>query len=956
MPQTKFLNRKLSKKQKRLLDMTKQERELLDIYENAIGQKMIVSADITPFKKKIDATHKRLRTQIQKQKKRKPNINFDKLSDMIDKNEKNFELINRFFFIKDRIEQDEALSKRKTPLIAPFWMNFCGEKTKIAENIKNNEKPIDRVDALCKQHDIDFDLATTPEEARKGDEKLLKALAELKKENLGRLESFNRDMVEFMISGKLAMENIGVIAKGSFAGTEKKIDEEDITRLQEVMGDTDELERVALEVVAESEGLNEEGLRAILSNMRAPTLEQFKEKALNKMSDVLDVDLFRESEIVNNFLESVYINRQMSSPKKSKRAQIREQVQDLIDMEVDLEDFPPELLAKGKIESEQLRELVETHNKKRIPRDKLKRKDFKLPLSGSIESRLRRIKEVQSKLTLAKPLVKEPKPGQEEKSEDFFYRMEIKALEGKSITVEELNRLEEVEQKLGEETIQEIRQKASQDFEKARPEQAKTIKIKVKKQKQEQQQEEKREKREAFRGGLKAHNAGFNIPIFALELRKQLKKAGIQIVEPRAPLENEEIEQLKQQVRIGEAIRKLEKKQKGKVEDRTNQMIQSLESELAIARQEKPVGPAQPKPRRTRLRKVRKTKPKEPKPGTDPDFTLGLNKDISDELEALLKQMQVDPNLQKLIKQGTIDIEDIMNLREPIVRITEDIENAKVRFEDNERQEIAEVLDLLRSQLNAIDENMTKQDFNAVSEDISALVRSRMRFIIQEEAREEEKQKQEFEEKVFQEKKTEFEEEPIETEFKVPEKGDPDPDPEFDPVKKQTPIEDPLKTSTDRNNNTLPRDRRPFFFVLGTDLITKTEEENEQDIETFADFSWIPKDGNFYNGETNVIVQSNMANDIIRYDLNNQFGGLWMPPVPQPVFKLKPSNPLYDKMRVAVTPQTQHEQKRLAIAPRATPGRVQMYTQGVTGLTDEMRRNGLENRIIFPNVVDGVRV
>jgi hypothetical protein len=40
MPQTKFLNRKLSKKQKRLLDMTKQERELLDIYENAIGQKM----------------------------------------------------------------------------------------------------------------------------------------------------------------------------------------------------------------------------------------------------------------------------------------------------------------------------------------------------------------------------------------------------------------------------------------------------------------------------------------------------------------------------------------------------------------------------------------------------------------------------------------------------------------------------------------------------------------------------------------------------------------------------------------------------------------------------------------------------------------------------------------------------------------------------------------------------
>jgi hypothetical protein len=772
----------------------------------------------------------------------------------------------------------------------------------------------------------------------------LKALAELKKENLGRLESFNRDMVEFMISGKLALENVGVLSKGSFAGTEKKIDEQDITRLQEVIKDTDELEKVALEVVAETEGLNEEGLREMLSNMDAPSLEQFKEKAFNKMNDVLDVDLFRESEIVNNFLESVYIKKQMSSsssssaPKKSKRAQIREQVQNLIDSEVDLEDFPLELLTKGKIESEQLRELVETHNKKRIPRDKLKRKDFKLPLSGSIESRLRKIKEVKKKLSLAKPIAKEPKPGEEEKVEDFFYRMELKALQGKSITVEELNRLEEVELELGQEKIQKIRAKAAKDFEKARPEQAKTIKIKIKKEKQEQKREKERENREVFRGGLKAHKAGFNIPPFSLELRKKLKQAGISIVKETAPLENEEIEQLKQQMRIGEAIRKLEKKQTGEVEDRTIQMIKQIESELAIARQEKPVGPD--KPRRTT---------------EDPDVTRGLNTHISEKLKSVLNRMQSNSEINALIKQGTIDIGDIMDMRSPIVDMVDAIENAQVRFEKEDHRRIDEVIEALQRDIDSINRDMQKQEFNSIANDVTTRIRSDLTFIIQEEQQEEQVQRQSIKETLEEkEKKTEFEEEPIQTEFKVPEKGDPDP--EFDPVKKQTPIEDPLKTSTDRNNNTLPRDRRPFFFVLGTDLITKTEEENEQDIETFADFSWIPKDGNFYNGETNVIVQSNMANDIIRYDLNNQFGGLWMPPAPQPVFKLKPSNPLYEKMRVAVTPQTQHEQKRLPIAPRASPGRIQMFTQGVTGLTDEMRRNGLENRIIFPNVVDGVRV
>jgi len=139
-------------------------------------------------------------------------------------------------------------------------------------------------------------------------------------------------------------------------------------------------------------------------------------------------------------------------------------------------------------------------------------------------------------------------------------------------------------------------------------------------------------------------------------------------------------------------------------------------------------------------------------------------------------------------------------------------------------------------------------------------------------------------------------------------------------------------------------------------LITKTAEENEEDIETFADFSWVPVDGNFYNGETNSIVRANHANDIIRYDLNNQFGGLWMPEAPQPIFKLTPSNPLYEKLRVSLAPVIQHEQKRMNINERANPGRIKLYSQHVLGATDEIRRNNIDNRDIFPNVVDGMRV
>lgn len=145
------------------------------------------------------------------------------------------------------------------------------------------------------------------------------------------------------------------------------------------------------------------------------------------------------------------------------------------------------------------------------------------------------------------------------------------------------------------------------------------------------------------------------------------------------------------------------------------------------------------------------------------------------------------------------------------------------------------------------------------------------------------------------------------------------------------------------------RQRRPFFIQLGTDLITETEEKREYDADVFANFSWIPTDGNFTNEGMNTIIR---GDDLLKNVENN--GQYFIPAIPKP----KPimTSSLQQKMRASLIPQIQNIQQMEPIYTRANPGLIRMYSDTLSGISPLERRNNIDNRIIFPNIVDGVRV
>jgi hypothetical protein len=145
------------------------------------------------------------------------------------------------------------------------------------------------------------------------------------------------------------------------------------------------------------------------------------------------------------------------------------------------------------------------------------------------------------------------------------------------------------------------------------------------------------------------------------------------------------------------------------------------------------------------------------------------------------------------------------------------------------------------------------------------------------------------------------------------------------------------------------RQRRPFFIQLGTDLITETEEKREYDADVFSNFSWIPTDGNFTNEGMNTIIR---GDDLLKNVENN--GQYFRPAIPKP----KPimTSSLQQKMRASLIPQIQNIQEMEPMFTRANPGLIRMYSDTLSGISPMERRDNIDNRIIFPNIVDGVRV
>jgi hypothetical protein len=142
------------------------------------------------------------------------------------------------------------------------------------------------------------------------------------------------------------------------------------------------------------------------------------------------------------------------------------------------------------------------------------------------------------------------------------------------------------------------------------------------------------------------------------------------------------------------------------------------------------------------------------------------------------------------------------------------------------------------------------------------------------------------------------------------------------------------------------RQRRPFFIHYGTGLITETPEKQAEDADAFANFNWIPQDGNFEDGSDNVIVKSQKFNDALRYSIN------WIPEVPKQRSPL--SKTIMKKLEIPMISDNQNIQKMTEYEDGANFGIIKLYPVNPIGHSNMFDK--LENRLIFPSMVDGERV
>ncbi len=98
--------------------------------------------------------------------------------------------------------------------------NYSGPGTRITARIKRNDPPRTLVDQVAQAHDIRYDLAEGGDDVRKADQKMLRSLERLKRENTD--SRFNINPARLGIQAKIAAENFGLLSREAFIDTSKK--------------------------------------------------------------------------------------------------------------------------------------------------------------------------------------------------------------------------------------------------------------------------------------------------------------------------------------------------------------------------------------------------------------------------------------------------------------------------------------------------------------------------------------------------------------------------------------------------------------------------------------------------------------------------------------------------------------------------------------------------------------
>lgn len=93
--------------------------------------------------------------------------------------------------------------------------SYMGPGTDLYHNITKGKKPVSMSDMTSFAHDLRYDAATTPEDVRKADLKMVSTLEKINKE--GKDYKFNLYMGLIPIKLKMAAEDWGLLKKGSFS-------------------------------------------------------------------------------------------------------------------------------------------------------------------------------------------------------------------------------------------------------------------------------------------------------------------------------------------------------------------------------------------------------------------------------------------------------------------------------------------------------------------------------------------------------------------------------------------------------------------------------------------------------------------------------------------------------------------------------------------------------------------
>jgi len=827
--------------------------------------------------------------------------------------------------LDNTVERARAIKilKDYKPSLANFftipYMNYCGAGTEIEKNVVNNVEPVNRVDALCRQHDIDYANDKTIKGIRKADEKLMKGLNSLK--NLQGTETIDKQLVKGGIQMKITMEDIGVISKQSFnpltlpnSEVIKNIFISFADKLKKKIGlirgeiantalnnmNKEQLEEIKLKIENDLKNVINSNLSENLSEEEKKSLIQELEKAKQQINERLG-----KLDEENISVEDIEPKKMSGGLSKIEALALKAKYNQMIKdgATIDKFDIPTlELLLLSKdITVNDINELAKNQNKfiktmrskKGAP--KANKKNFGVKLSLSANQQLDRMKEIQQPFIerLGLSEVKGSVPSSSESPSDEDPSGESgESSEGPSLSSRNPQSF------AGQARIKHTTSKPKESF-------LEDIGLSIRK-------------------ALTANKKTF--PDFG-----KLKDMFPENIRMRKQTGKFTEKELKDLIKLGYEI--VDAVEDGLTSE-VPQLIQEFDDQFVLV-EKKPVKPPEvkePPEAPKQPIKIKVKKPQVAEPIKPPEKTVGSQK-----FRVANKADDIEARIQTIVEFSDKSKKDLaLNLVMRLRAIADEVQNSD--FTEDTLDDVDKLLNKLGKDLSA---------FGISGDLIADLKNIEIELGLSSPPLEEKGQRREG--AGGGAGGGEFKEEPVNV---------PAPPAISQQVQREAPnrpVEKlALNTGTATDDNTAPRDRRPMFFHFGTDLITETPEQQEEDIDVFANFSWVPKDGNFYNEDKNNIVKCNKRNENIRF--NN---GLWRPAMPKRKERIEESSSLHKKLQLLLAPIIQLEQVREPIGTRANPSlkrRIQMDTRQLYGVPSSVQRNSINNRNIFPNVVDSLRV